>query len=65
MVILSPVPSLLTKAIHQLQPKEKSAQELKRDGVLQGVGSPLLLVQTGAIHHSEVSFCAVLGGGKV
>ena len=65
MVILSPVPDLLSKPIRQLLPGKKSAQEFKkRDGVLQGLGSPLL-AQTGAIHHSEAGFCAEFGGRKV
>lgn len=65
MAISPPVPDLLSKPTrHPL--REKSAQEFKkRDGVLQGMGSPLLLAQTGAIHHSEVGFCAALGGRKV
>lgn len=66
MVILSSAPSLLTKPIRQLLPKEKSAQEFKkRGGVLQGVGSPFLLAQSGVIHHSKAGYCAVLGGRKV
>lgn len=66
MVILSPVPDFLSKPIHQLLLEKKSAQEFKkRDGVLQGAGSPLLLAQARAIHHSEADFCTELGSRKV